>query len=87
MILRDESNLKPAPLAHRFAASGLTFSSPRNDSYQVGNDEMNRHCLSSQILLSTNNRLVALAAYLEQLITQLCGYFLILNHRIPLASL
>src|SRR4051812_44003795 len=36
IILRDESNFKPAPLAHRFAASGLTFSSPRNDGYQVG---------------------------------------------------
>ncbi len=53
MMFRDESNLKPAPPAHRFVASGLTFSSSRNDSYQVGNDEMNRHCLSSQVLLST----------------------------------
>jgi hypothetical protein len=41
MILRGESNLKPAPLAHRFAASGLTFSSLRKDSYQVENDESN----------------------------------------------
>jgi hypothetical protein len=55
MIFRDESNLKPAPLAHRFAASGLTFLSSRNDSYQVGNDEINQHCLSSQMLLSTFN--------------------------------
>ena len=59
MIFRDESNLKPAPLAHRFAASGLTFSWSRNDSYQVGHDEMNRHCLSSQILLSTHKSRVA----------------------------
>jgi hypothetical protein len=36
MVFWDESNLKPAPPAHRFAASGLTFSSPRNDGYQVG---------------------------------------------------
>jgi hypothetical protein len=53
MILWDESNLKPAPMAHRFAASGLTFSASQNDGYQVGNDEMNGHCLSSQVLLPT----------------------------------
>jgi hypothetical protein len=34
-------------------------------------------------LVNTVNR----AAYLEQLITQLCGYFLILNHGVPLTSL
>lgn len=39
MILRDELNLKPAPMAHRFAASGFTFSSSRNDSYPVGNND------------------------------------------------
>jgi hypothetical protein len=42
MVFRGKSNLKPAPPpAHRFAASGLTFSSPRKGGYQVGNDEMN----------------------------------------------
>jgi hypothetical protein len=52
MIFRDELNLEPAPPAPRFTASGLTFSSPQNDRYQVGIDEMNRHCRSSQVLLS-----------------------------------
>jgi hypothetical protein len=36
MIFRDESNLKPALLAHRFAASGLTFASPRKVAIKSG---------------------------------------------------
>jgi len=40
-IIRDEAKLKPAPVAHRFAAKSLTFFSSREASGQVGNQEMN----------------------------------------------
>jgi hypothetical protein len=40
-IIRDEAKLKPAPVAHRFAAKSLTFFSSREASDQVGNQEMN----------------------------------------------
>jgi hypothetical protein len=47
--LTDASN----PEQNTFSAAVVTLPSPGNDSYQVGNDEMNRHCLSSQVLQST----------------------------------